>query len=411
MTVAALVESVLGGDLPVTVRAYDGSTSGPIGAPAALVIKSPDALRRILGAPGELGLGRAYVAGDLDVEGDIYTALGLGDRLPNARLHASDLARIARLLGWRDLRPPPRPPEEARLRGRRHSAARDAAAIRHHYDVSNDFYRIVLGPSLTYSCAVFPRADATLEEAQAAKYELICRKLGLRPGMRLLDVGCGWGGMVMHAAANHGVDAVGVTLSPRQAELAEKRVAEAGLGDHVSIRLQDERDVDDGPYDAISSIGMFEHVGAVRLAEYFGHLHGLLRPTGRLLNHGISRPVGEGRRSRFARRGFIDRYVFPDGELHEIGRVVSVVQEAGFEARHVESLREHYARTLRAWVGNLEGAWDNAVTDAGVGRARVWRLYMAASALNFEAGRNQVHQVLAVRPDRGGSGMPLRPDW
>ncbi|HET8617418.1 MAG TPA: cyclopropane-fatty-acyl-phospholipid synthase family protein, partial [Acidimicrobiales bacterium] len=229
-----------------------------------------------------------------------------------------------------------------------------------------------------------------------------------QPGMRLLDVGCGWGGMAMHAARHHGVSAVGVTISPRQAELAEKRVGEAGLSGQVEIRLQDYREVADGPYDAVSSIGMFEHVGEAKLGEYFQRLRTLLRPGGRLLNHGISRPPGE--RARLPRRSFINRYVFPDGELHEVGRVTSIVQQSGFEVRHLETLREHYALTLRRWVANLEADWDAAVEEVGEARARVWRLYMAGSAVNFEAGRSQVHQILAVpQSDDGTSGVPLRP--
>jgi len=223
----------------------------------------------------------------------------------------------------------------------------------------------------------------------------------------MLDVGCGWGSLAIHAAEHHGVQVVGVTLSERQAELAEKRVAEAGVADRVSIRLQDERDVDDGPYDAISSVGMFEHVGAERLAQYFGHLHELLGPRGRLLNHGISRSPGAPR-PRFPRRGFIDSYVFPDGELHEVGAVIGTMQRAGLEVRDVESLREHYALTLRRWVSNLEANAKEAVALVGEGRYRVWRLYMAASARMFQAGRLQVHQVLAVRSDGGTSGVPLR---
>jgi cyclopropane-fatty-acyl-phospholipid synthase len=327
--------------------------------------------------------------------------------LPNVRLRAPQWLAMARLLGRSGIKRPPVPAEEARLHGRRHSRARDAAAISYHYDVSNEFYRMVLGPSMTYSCAVWPSEDATLEEAQAAKYDLICRKLGLRPGMRLLDVGCGWGGMVMHAARHYGVQAIGITLSTNQAEYAQKAAADAGV-EGVEYRVQDYRDVD-GRFDAISSIGMFEHVGLARLAEYFTHLHDLLGPSGRLLNHGISRPPGN--RSRFSRRGFIDRYVFPDGELHEVGSVVSRIQQSGLEVRHVESLREHYGLTLRHWVRNLEANWDDAVASVGAARARVWRLYMAGSALNFEAGRNQIHQVLAVRADGGRSGLPWRPDW
>ncbi len=409
MPVAALIEGLLGPDLPVAFRAYDGSRTGPLDPPATVVIRSPEALRRIVAAPGELGFGRAYVAGDLDLEGDVFAALALRDHLPDLRLTPAQWLTALRLAGLAGLRPLPPPPEEARLHGRRHSRARDAAAIAHHYDVSNDFYRIVLGPSLTYSCAVWAAPTVTLEHAQAAKHELICRKLGLEPGMRLLDVGCGWGGMLLHGATRHGVRAVGVTVSPAQADLAAKRVAEAGLADRVDVRLQDYRDVDDEPFDAISSIGMFEHVGLSQLAAYFDGLVARLRPGGRLLNHGISRPALPVHRPRFSRRGFIDRYVFPDGELHEVGSVVSAMQRAGFEVRHLESLREHYALTLRAWVRNLEEHWDAAVTEVGGPRARIWRLYMATSAVNFEENRNQVHQVLAVKPEHGWSGLPLRP--
>jgi len=405
----AVLADVLGDDLPVRIECFDGSAIGPASAPATLVVRSLDALRYVLTAPGELGFGRAYVTGALDVEGDIFAALALRDRMPEVGLNASQWLALARLAGTAGLRPLPRPAEEARLHGRRHSRARDAAAIAHHYDVSNAFYRMVLGPSMTYSCAVWPSLDATLEEAQAAKYDLVCRKLDLRPGMALLDVGCGWGGMVLHAARHYGVTAVGVTLSAKQAAWARDAVAEAGLADRVEIRRQDYRDVRDGPFDAISSIGMFEHVGLARLDEYFRRLHALLTPSGRLLNHGISRPPQ--RRSRFHRRGFVDRYVFPDGELHEVGQVISRVQGAGFEVRHAESLREHYALTLRRWVRNLEDSWDDAVAEVGAARARIWRLYMAASAVMFELGHTQVHQVLAVRSEGGRSGMPLRPDW
>jgi cyclopropane-fatty-acyl-phospholipid synthase len=408
--VATLVADVLGDDLPVRVECWDGSALGPVGAPATLVLRSPAALRRIVTCPGELGLARAYVAGDIDVEGDIYAVLGLRDRLPDVRLRPAHLVAAARVLGVRGLKPLRPPPEEARLRGRRHSKARDAAAVSHHYDVGNRFYERVLGPSLTYSCAVFETDDATLEEAQAAKHELICRKLGLQRGDRLLDVGCGWGSMAMHAARHHGAQVIGVTISSRQVEAAKQRVADEGLGDLVDIRLQDYRDVDDGPFDAICSIGMFEHVGRSRTAEYFGRLHELLRPQGRLLNHAISRPPSD--HTAIAPRSFIGRYVFPDGELLDVGTTVQALEEVGFEARHVEELREHYARTLRHWVANLEREWDAAVDDVGVTRARVWRLYMAGSAINFEADRNRIHQVLAVKPAPGGdAAMPARLTW
>jgi cyclopropane-fatty-acyl-phospholipid synthase len=416
MTVAdrlrPVIHALLGSDLPIGLRCWDGSSLGSPQARTAIVLRSPEALRRLLYQPNELGLGRAYVAGELDIEGDVFEALAIRELLasPNRkveiRLGARDRLRlmgIARRLGALG-RPLPAPPEEARLKGRLHSRSRDAAAISHHYDVGNDFYRLVLGETMTYSCAYFETPDATLDEAQTAKYDLICRKLGLAPGMRLLDVGCGWGGMPMHAARAYGVDAVGVTLSHAQAEAAAKRVAEAGLADRVEIREQDYREVSDGRYDAVSSIGMFEHVGLSKLREYFSRLWELLRPGGRLLNHGISRPPGP---PGFDRNSFISRYVFPDGELHEVGTVVSAMQECGFEVRDVESLREHYARTLRCWVANLERHWDEAVQLVGEGRARVWRLYMAGSALNFEAGRNSIHQVLGVRPgSRGESGMP-----
>jgi cyclopropane-fatty-acyl-phospholipid synthase len=401
MTLATLVEEVLGEDVPLGVSAYDGSTAGPPDPPATLRIKTPDALRRILTSPGELGLARAYVAGDLEFEGDIFALIDLRERMPSLRLKPAVLKQLVHELGgWRSIRRVEPPPEEVQLHGRRHSVRRDKAAVSHHYDVSNRFYELVLGPSMTYSCAVFDSPDTSLEDAQAAKYELICRKLDLAPGARLLDVGCGWGGMAIHAAEHHGVHAVGVTISERQADMATKRVHDAGLSDRVEIRLQDYREIDDGPYDAVSSIGMFEHVGESRLAEYFSRLYRLVRVGGRLVNHGISRPPSD--KAKLPRRSFINRYVFPDGELHEIGRVVSRIQEAGFEARHVDSFREHYNLTLRQWVANLERHWDEAVREVGEARARVWRLYMAGSAENMRAGRSQLHQVLAVRMSPNG---------
>jgi len=414
VTLAERLGRVIGSDLPVAVRCYDASTLGPSDATTTVVVRSPDALRRIVQSPGELGFSRAYVAGDIDIEGDVFEALALRDRFTGTRLGAGDLLGALRVAGPGSLRRLPPPPEEVRLRGRRHSKARDAAAIAHHYDLSNDFYRLLLGPSMTYSCAVWSDDTRTLEDAQREKHELVSRKLALAPGMRLLDIGSGWGSMVLHAASEHDVHAVGVTISRNQHDLATKRVAEAGLADRVDVRLQDYRDVDDGPYDAVSSIGMFEHVGLARLAEYFTRIHALLRPGGRLLNHAIGRPAhlaqGRGRKATKA-NAFIDRYVFPDGELHELGTVVSAMQHAGFEVRHVETLREHYALTLHRWVANLEAAWDEAVEEVGSARARVWRLYLAGSALAFEADRTQVHQVLATKTTDGASGMPLRPSF
>ena len=414
-----LLQSLLGPEPSVPFRFWDGSRLGPDTADACVVVHSPRALRRVLYAPGELGIARAYVAGELDVEGDIFTALRLKDRLEERPDGRGGLALgleglRAAWAGARQLgalgRPLPPPPEEARLHGRFRSRQRDAAAIAHHYDVSDDFYRLVLGETMTYSCAVFPDERTGLDDAQRAKYDLICRKLGLAPGMRLLDVGCGWGGMVLHAAAHYGVQAVGVTLSRSQRERAARRVASAGLGDQVEVRLQDYRNVDDGPFDAIASIGMFEHVGSAGMAEYFARLLQLLRPTGRLLNHAISGGSGS---TAMARDSFVQRYVFPDSQVLPVGSVVSAMQEQGFEVRDVEALREHYARTLRHWVARLESHWGTAVTLVGAPRARIWRLYMAGCCLNFEEGRLGVNQVLGVKVGAGGaSGMPLtRAGW
>ena len=401
---------LLKGEPPIQIRFWDGSSLGS--GRAAVILRSPTALRRLLYAPGELGFGRAYVSGDIDIESDIYEVLRVRDGLAapteylNFRFGPRKILRLLRAsarLGALGLPPAP-PPQEAHLKGPLHSKKRDAAAIAHHYDVGNDFYRLVLGDTMTYSCAYFERGDTTLDEAQTAKYELICRKLGLEPGMRLLDVGCGWGGMAIQAARQHGVSVVGVTLSRAQADFAAKRVAEEGLGNRIEIRYQDYRDVDDGPFDAISSIGMFEHVGMKELGRYFGVLKNVLAPGGRVLNHAISRPGGRG---GFAKNSFVARYVFPDGELLDVGSVVTAMQAEGLEVRDVESLREHYARTLRAWVANLEAKWDDAVRLVGLPRAKIWRLYMAGSALSFEAARINIHQVLGVAPTSEGlSGMP-----
>jgi cyclopropane-fatty-acyl-phospholipid synthase len=410
MSLQPLLEAVVGPNPPVAVHAYDGSRVGPPDARTTIVVRRPDALRRLLFAPGELGLVRAYVCGDLEFDGEIWDVLELRARAEHIRMSPVLVTSALREIGLRRLRPPPPPVEETKLRGRRHSRDRDAAAIAHHYDVSNAFYRVLLGPTLTYSCAVFENDDDTLDQAQANKHELICRKLDLHQGERLLDVGCGWGGMLLHAATHHGVDGVGVTLSHQQAELAAKRVADAGLSDRIEIRVQDYRDIADDPFDAVSSIGMFEHVGLSQLERYAGALHTLVRPGGRLLNHGISRPAGQ--RPRISHKGFIGRYIFPDGELHEVGSVISTLQGAGFEVRHSENLREHYARTLRAWVANLQDRWAEAVDEVGEARARIWLLYLAACAVGFDDGNTQIHQVLAVRPRADGSSdMGLRPTW
>ncbi|MFI2204487.1 class I SAM-dependent methyltransferase [Streptomyces sp. NPDC020192] len=416
-----LLEQLLGEPLPVRIRAWDGSQAGPPGGPT-LVVRNRRALRRLLWKPGELGLARAWVAGDLDVDGDLYTVLDLlsgqiWERGEDARTLVQALRDPqvrAAVRGLVTLGGPPLPPapprEEVRRRGHLHTRRSDKRAISHHYDVGNDFYELVLGPTMVYSCAYWGASDNadTLETAQRDKLELICRKLDLKPGQRLLDVGCGWGSMAVHAAREHGVSVVGITLSQEQAAYARKRVADEGLTDKVEIRVQDYRDVADGPFDAVSSIGMAEHVGAERYLEYAETLYRLLKPGGRLLNHQIARRPQRDE-SAYEVDDFIDAYVFPDGELAPIGTTVTQLERAGFEVRDVESIREHYARTLRRWVANLEADWDRAVRLTSPGRARVWLLYMAACALSFERNRIGVNQVLAVRtPESGASGLPLR---
>lgn len=408
-----LLEGCLGTRLPVPIQWWDGSVSNPTEGSARILVRSPRGLRRILYSPNQLGVVRAYVAGELDIEGDIFEILAARNVL------ATDDAPVRINLGIRQIlsgvyalarvgalgAPLSPPPEEVQLRGRKHSVGRDRKAISHHYDLSNAFYRLILGDTMTYSCAYFARREMSLDDAQRNKHDVVCRKLGLQPGMRLLDVGCGWGGLVLHAAQNYGVQAVGVTLSAAQHDLASKRIEAAGLADRVEIRVQDYREVDDGPYDAIASVGMFEHVGSSKSEEYFRNLLGLLSAEGRFLNHAISAPV-----DRDAAKGsaLILRYVFPDGELQEVGSVVTRMQALGFEVRDVESLREHYGLTLRAWLENLENDWDAAVAAAGISRARIWKLYMAAAALTFESGRRSVYQVLGVKPTPyGRSGMPL----
>ncbi|HWE70835.1 MAG TPA: cyclopropane-fatty-acyl-phospholipid synthase family protein [Acidimicrobiales bacterium] len=413
---APLLRALLGTELPVRFEFWDGSGIGPVGGPGTIRVNSVDAVRRMLWAPGELGVARAFVAGDLSLEGDLFAMLRvLHDAAPRdlRKMGLRALPPIidaARRLGA--IGPPlPAPAEECRPTGRIHSLGRDAKVISHHYDVGNEFYRLFLGPRMTYSCARFVSDTSTLEEAQDAKHELICRKLGLdqHPGARLLDVGCGWGSMAIHAAQHHQASVVGVALSTEQVELARERVKAAGLDDRIEIRLQDYRELKGEQFDAISSIGMFEHVGTSAMGRYFATLRNLLGPTGRLLNHAISTPGG----SVLGRRTFIGRYVFPDGELLDVGQVILAMQQAGFEVRDVESLREHYAKTLRAWVANLEGQWDEAVGLVGEHRADIWRFYMAASANGFDDAGLAIHQVLGVISEpKGDSGMPpTRTGW
>ncbi|MFI6291793.1 class I SAM-dependent methyltransferase [Nonomuraea sp. NPDC050790] len=414
MALATIFEKIVGSKSNVSFLAYDGSKAGPDGSDITIEVKSPIAVAYLAQAPGELGLARAYVSGHIDVHGDMYTLL---DRMWNITTNDLTLAEkvdAVRSLGVKPLmmRVPP-PPQEmrqstlARL-GSRHAKQRDAEAIHHHYDVSNRFYEWVLGPSMAYTCAVYPTQDSTLEEAQFAKFDLVAKKLDLKPGMRLLDVGCGWGGMVMHAAKHYGVKALGVTLSKQQAEWAQAAIKEAGLEDLAEVRFMDYRDVPETGFDAVSSIGLTEHIGAANVPAYFSFLYGKLRPGGRILNHCITRPTGK--EKTFNKGGFINRYVFPDGELESVGWLVRQMEDLGFEIRHEENLREHYAKTLRAWCDNLDANWEDAVQEVGMGTARVWALYMAGCIVGFERNKVQLHQVLGVKLDESGnSGMPLRP--
>jgi cyclopropane-fatty-acyl-phospholipid synthase len=414
MALAEVFERVLGGaGGSVAFTAYDGSHAGPRDAEITLEVRSPIALRYLITSPGDLGLARAYVTGHLEVHGDMFTALKTLTEAEIGNISWPQKAEIIKAAGGvAAFRRPALPPEE-HVRPhwhRRHSRQADAQAISHHYDVSNLFYSWVLGPSMAYTCACYPKAEASLEEAQYEKFDLVARKLGLTSGMRLLDVGCGWGGMVLHAAREYGVSVLGVTLSQRQAEWAQDAIAEAGLGHLAQVRFLDYRDVPEESFDAISSIGLTEHIGLANLPSYFTFLASRLKPEGRLLNHCITRPTT---REKARAGGFIDRYVFPDGELEAAGTIISAMQDNGFEIRHEENLREHYALTLRDWGTNLEAHWDEAVREVGQGKARVWRLYMAASRLGFDSHRIELHQVLGVKVPSDGSngeaGVPLRP--
>src|SRR6266568_4429656 len=369
MALAQVFERVAGPDAPVEFHAYDGSKAGAENSPVKITIRSPTAVSYLAQAPGGLGLARAYVSGHLDVDGDMYAALARMLQAQRTDLDFAERLRLLRQLGGPRVLLPrvPPPPQEVRvnrrwLSGRRHSKVRDATAISHHYDVSNTFYQWVLGPSMSYTCACYPSQDATLEEAQANKFDLVARKLGLRPGMRLLDVGCGWGGMVIHAAREYGAQTLGVTLSQEQAAWAQRAIKEAGVGEAAEVRHLDYRDVTETDFDAISSIGLTEHIGQANVAAYFRFLYGKLRPGGRLLNHCITRPDNH----QEARTGaFIDRYVFPDGELESPGELVSLMHDTGFEVRHEENLREHYAKTLAGWCANLDDNWEAAVREVG----------------------------------------------
>ncbi|HTU88325.1 MAG TPA: cyclopropane-fatty-acyl-phospholipid synthase family protein [Solirubrobacteraceae bacterium] len=401
--VRRMLEAVAGGALgrrAFGVRFWDGSVlpATEPGPSPTLVVRDPRTLAYLLRAPGQLGLGRAWVSGALEVEGSLEQALALRYDFQGLELSLVDRVRAARC-AWRvagrdALRRPPTVEGEARSRGRRHSPQRDRAAVRHHYDTAVAFYRLVLGPSLVYSCAYFASGEEPLESAQERKLESICRKLSLWPGDRLLDIGCGWGSLILHAVINHGVRAVGVTVSPAQAEVARERIQQFGIADRCEVRVADYRELEGEQFDAIASVGMYEHIGRGQLDAYVRKVRGLLRPGGLFLNQGIARLTP----GRAGHDSFIDRFVFPDGELHPVTELLGSVERAGLELRDLESLREHYPLTLRRWLANLAANRAQAIEAAGRHRERIFRLYMTGAAAAFERAELSVFQTLALRP-------------
>lgn len=400
------------------VRFWDGTVDEPVEAPRfTIVLESPGALRRMLLPPSELSLSESYIFGDVDVQGNLEAAADLGD-IAASRLRAPRaLFRLARHVmalpreGRHEHAGDSELPASSHLSGKRHSKTRDRDAVRFHYNVGNAFYSLWLDARMVYSCGYFARADDDLESAQESKLELICRKLRLKAGERLLDIGCGWGGLIMHAAKRYGVFALGITLSEAQAELARERIAAAGLSDRCRVELRDYRQLpSDSAFDKIASVGMVEHVGRKQIAQYFESAFAALRPGGLFLNHGIvsieaARPTSLGSRvsALLWRRGqFIDRYVFPDGELLPAATVIRSAEQSGFELRDVESLREHYVLTLRHWTRRLEDHHREAVALVGEPTYRVWRLYMSASAYGFRSGRIGLIQSLLAKPRAGG---------
>ncbi|MFL0578778.1 class I SAM-dependent methyltransferase [Dietzia sp. 179-F 9C3 NHS] len=422
MTLGEIIGAFATDEPPLRIEAYDGSVIGPADSPLALRLKSEKALQYFVTAPGDLGLARAYLMGELEIVGvhpgaphDVFGALEVFRKHMTRTPDARTMLRIARSVGLENLRVPPIPEQEVpppwrrMLHGmRRHSKERDSQVVSYHYDVSNRFYSWILGPSMTYTCACYPSAEASLETAQENKYRLVFDKLRLQPGDRLLDVGCGWGGMVRYAAAR-GVHVIGVTLSREQAEWAREAIAADGLADLAEVRLQDYRDVPERDFDAVSSIGMTEHIGRRNYLDYFTRIESYLRPGGRFLNHCITRPDN----SRVTKAGsFIDRYIFPDGELAGAGTVHAEIENAGLEVVHEENLRQHYAFTLRDWCANLVEHWAEAVEEVGEPMAKLWGLYMGACQYGFEYNKIQLHQILAVKlGDRMTWDVPLRQWW
>jgi cyclopropane-fatty-acyl-phospholipid synthase len=381
---------------PFTIEFWDGTSlpATEAGGPT-FTVRSPRAVAHALRAPGQLGVGRAYVSGEIDID-DLSAVMRMLDTWKPPPIDGRERVRlaIAAVAAAGLTPPPPRPAAELRPTGRRHSRERDAVAVRHHYDVSNDFFALFLDASMTYSCAFFSRGATTLEEAQEAKLELVCTKLALRPGDRVLDVGCGWGSFALHAASRHGAHVVGITLSRNQAELARRRVAEAGLEDSVEIRLMDYRDLRGERFDAVASIGMVEHVGEAQIDVYAEQLASVLKPAGRLLNHGIARL----RHTDPEAGPFSERYVFPDAEPLHLSRVLLALERAGFVTEHVEGFAADYAETLRHWAERLDARLDEAVRLAGEERVRVWRLYLRAARNGFQSGFTGVYQIRCSRP-------------
>jgi cyclopropane-fatty-acyl-phospholipid synthase len=381
---------------PFEIAFWDGSTLPATNGSSLTTfrVKSPLALAHALRAPGQLGIGRAYVSGALDVD-DIDAAIEVLDTWKPPSLDTKAKLKLAaaaaRATG---LVAPPKPPQAELIpQGRRHSIERDKAAVRHHYDVSNEYFAQFLDPSMTYSCAIFSRGAKTLEEAQWVKRELVCTKLALQPGERVLDVGCGWGAFAIHAAKEHGVHVTGITLSEPQAQLARERAREAGVGDQVDIKVMDWRELQAEPFDAIASIGMVEHVGSGNIDNYAVALRNFLKPGGRLLNHGIGRL-----RWNDPEAGpFSERYVFPDGAPLHVSRITAAVERAGLEPTHIEGFRMDYAETLKHWADNFDKNLPRAIELGGEERVRVWRLYLRTARRGFESGFLSVFQVLAVR--------------
>ena len=423
MTIGEIIGAFAAGEPPLRIEAYDGSSIGPENSDLVLRLKSEKALQYFVTAPGDLGLARAYLMGELEMDGvhpgaphDVFGALEVFRKHMTRTPDARTLARIARAVGTENIRFLPTPPMEVKpawkrvVSGmRRHSKERDSEVVSYHYDVSNRFYEWILGESMTYTCACYTAPDTSLEEAQENKYRLIFEKLALQPGDRLLDIGCGWGGMVRYAA-RRGVHALGVTLSTEQAQWAQQTIVEQGLGEYAEVRHSDYRDVAEGGFDAVSSIGLTEHIGVANYPSYFEFMRDKLRPGGLLLNHCITRPVNSAR----SKAGpFIDRYVFPDGELTGVGTIITAAQNiGGLEVLHEENLREHYAMTLRDWNKNLADNWDAAVAEVGEGTARQWGLYMAGCRMGFEMEMVELHHVLAVKTDDDSRpNTPLRPWW